>query len=676
MKFNQRRAILLILTLLALSVLIPSGVFAQDATPEATPNATAEIATTPEVTPEAAAATPEVSPATGTRVSGSGIVAGIFDALVASGGVDGDFTRDIIGTNQGLQRFCAGQTDIALSTRPLSLAEESICTSSGIEFVEVLLGTDALAFVIHPGLTQPTCLTQSDLNTIFATSAANTVTNWSEITPDALGGVGMTVVVPPETAPAYVALDALVAGDGLRRDAVTADSYAAVIERVAQTPGAIGVVGLGAVSGDFSAQASGVRVLELNNPETNACFVPSAASVESATYATGSRLFMLVRSTALGAPGVTALVEYALSPEGRAAVLAAGFAPVTETALAAVTDPTATGRRFSRDLLAFQLDPIAAGSVLVAGSPELSDFVTEFNAALNAESPSLTVTANMQGDTAALRQFCNGELDVLLITSALSDETRANCAANDIVPVELDLGSRAVVVLTSGDGLECLTLAQLTAAVSAQPADVLPQTWDAIDETLPQLPIILVAPDYGAYITDLLLLEASGSSLPRREAAETSDDIRYRATAVGNAEGVITYMTWSDYELVLAAGITPRLASIDSGTGCVAPTLETIADGSYGLSRTFRVVARQTSLDIPGVQNFVFYLYSDAVLAVLENNHFVGLTFEGQRAVRQQLETIFEEARAAAEIAASATPEVTPEAGADAGAEATPEATP
>lgn len=54
------------------------------------------------------------------------------------------------GTGAGFQRFCAGETTIQNASRPILPDEESSCTSSGVDWVEVQIALDGIAVFVHP----------------------------------------------------------------------------------------------------------------------------------------------------------------------------------------------------------------------------------------------------------------------------------------------------------------------------------------------------------------------------------------------------------------------------------------------------------------------------------------------------------------------------------------------
>src|SRR5690606_35953850 len=130
------------------------------------------------------------------------------------------------------------------------------------------------------------------------------------------------------------------------------------------------------------------------------------------------------------------------------------------------------------------------------------------------------------------------------------------CENNTVSPISFDLGGQAVVLVANAtpdeatedaaslaDYPACLTQEQVLNIWRSAPAA--PETWQAVDPSFPATDLILVAPTLGFVdYTDILLSTGSGAAQPIREdLAETRDDPRYRAAAVANVRGGLTYMS-------------------------------------------------------------------------------------------------------------------------------------
>jgi hypothetical protein len=135
---------------------------------------------------------------------------------------------------------------------------------------------------------------------------------------------------------------------------------------------------------------------------------------------------------------------------------------------------------------------------------------------------------------------------------------------------------------------------------------------------------------------------------------------------------------------------------VDAGNGCVAPSAETIADGSYPLSYSVNYYFNQTSLTDPAVRVFLWQFFSNTVLDQLAGSSLVGLDIDALRTtLRDEVFTMLEaldvpvvteeptpaateepEVSATEEVAPVATEEVTPVATEEVAPAATEEATP
>jgi hypothetical protein len=137
----------------------------------------------------------------------------------------------------------------------------------------------------------------------------------------------------------------------------------------------------------------------------------------------------------------------------------------------------------------------------------------------------------------------------------------------------------------------------------------------------------------------------------------------YRAAAVANVEGALTYMSWNEYQQVLENNQERiQLVGVDAGSGCVTPSIETINDGSYVLTNDLNIVVSQTGLQNNLVQSLLWFIFSDANYSLIEGAGIVGVSFGELPAVRDALQTAFNEAAAVPEATGTEEPGATAEA--------------
>lgn len=585
---------------------------------------------------------------------GSGLITPVLEAAAASAGTP--LSIEVTGSQRGLEAFCQGEADLAAASRSLNESESVTCASLGVEFLELLLGYQIAAFIAPPDSTFAQCLTNDQLHTLFAPSSSGLILDWSQVNPE--NAPAPITIVLPDSGVLPDLLDRLVTGDGLRTDTMRAGADT-VIQEVTATSNSIGLIDLPAAL----AAGDAVRILELNTSPAG-CTPPSAAAVDTGTYSAALPLYVYVNASALQKAGVSELLNAVFSNAIWADPSAATFTQPPDTIAAANRDTIATGRTgrvFSAEENAFVIPAGVSGTVNVAGSAIAADFFNASTSALTSQHPGITVTTAINGQTAGVRRLCNGEVDLALAFSDLTDEQAENCAANNISLFTLELGRRTVVLVANAASpyLQCLTVPQIVTVFSAESAGTI-TTWSQVDPAFPETPLTLFTPQPGSVLTDLLML-AGGSTLPARIDTQLNDDAAYRAAATANVEGGLAVLSWTEYQDILTRGqqnIMP--VSVDNGSGCVEPAFATIVDGSYALSRPARLLVNTASLTRPEVQSTLWYLISDENFPQFAEAELIGVTFESLSDLRAGLQAAFTAAAASA-LTPEATPEVTPE---------------
>lgn len=596
-------------------------------------------------------------------VVGSGIVSPIFDALTQASNVTVDVSSEVTGTRIGFERLCQGTTDVATSNRAISATENSNCTNNNVDYTELLIAQNIVAFIAAADAPFAQCLTRNELNTVFAPSAQTA--NWNVVNA-ANADTALSVVAPAATSATYAVLDSVVEGDGIRTDATIVENEADVVTAVTQNTGAIGVVSLPIAT----TAGSSIKILQLNANDSFGCTSPSGESVQQRTYSAASPLYIYVNRASLSKAGLTELLAYMISPEAATVIndggLVAPTAPISEANKVAL-DGTGNTRPFSEATTAFQIPLDVSGTVTIAGAASASDYLKNLSAVLTSQYTTLTPDTKLSGQFAGIRRMCNGEIDIVAVNAPLDTDQTAACEANNIQTITIELGKQAVVLVSNAasDYLTCLTTAQLTTTWDAASADTI-TNWNQVDSSFADVPMTLFAPTEGSSQTDILLERASGKPITGRNDIELRDDVLFRAAATANVEGALTYMSWGDYQKVLANNQERiQLVGVDAGSGCVVPSEATISDGTYPLIRNTQLLVKTASLTNPAVQSFLWFLASDNNYGQFEDVGLIGVNFGSLPALRQTLQKAFLDAAATAQTAAEATPEATSEATAE-----------
>lgn len=616
------------------------------------------------------------------EVAGSGIVAPLVEALAQASDSSDTITTNITGTDAGFEAFCQNQSGATGAARAITTDEEAVCVENGVTFNEYLIGHNVVAAVTHPDLEFAVCLDLTALEEFMAPSATGVVNDWTDLdivdveTPEA---TPLSVYLPPANTLTYATIDDAIDGFGLRSDANIQDSDTAILDAVAETPGAIGFVSLAAAS-----QRDDINILQISASLEAGCREPAAENIENLSYPLGDRLFLYVNTNVVENSTIEPLLSFLADQASASVVTEQGFTPPTETAYTtnqALTTGEEEGRQFSLEAITFEIPPGLTGSIAISGGAHLNQYLSGITSQFGSTYSGVTFDLQTDGEPGGQRRLCNGEIDLLAAYGELPDDVAENCAANNIEPVTFDLGAQGVVLVTSSDTpyLECLTRDQLQTVWSASASADEPVTqWSQVDDSFPDDEMFLFTPSAGSAMTDILLTPTEGPvNILRDNVTESGRDPLYRAAAVANATGTLTYMSWQDYQNVLETGQENiQLVAVDDGNGCITPEAENITDGTYPLSEQATLIAAQSSLVRPEVQSLLWFMFSDVNFSAYQNTDFFGLTAEQLPEIRADLQTTFADAQAAElEVGPEATAEPGSEATAEPDSEVTPEAT-
>lgn len=92
-------------------------------------------------------------------------------------------TVGISGTGGGFKKFCRGETDVQNASRPILENEMEACKQAGVEYIELPIAFDALTVVINPKNTFIDKLTVTELKTMWAPEAQQTIKTWKQVNP-------------------------------------------------------------------------------------------------------------------------------------------------------------------------------------------------------------------------------------------------------------------------------------------------------------------------------------------------------------------------------------------------------------------------------------------------------------------------------------------------------------
>jgi phosphate transport system substrate-binding protein len=276
---------------------------------------------------------------------------------------------------------------------------------------------------------------------------------------------------------------------------------------------------------------------------------------------------------------------------------------------------------------------LEGGTVFVTGSSTVEPIsirVGELASELSGGDLQVTVEGPGTGDGFA--KFCAGEADIADASRPIRDEEAATCADNGIELVELEVAIDGLTVATSpaNDAVTCLDVPALYALLGPESegfgdwsdADDLATEVGSASGPFPDAPLAIFGPgeESGTYDS---FVEFAIADLAEERGQDEFTRADYSSSANDNLivegiENADTSLGWVGFAYYVAEQDRMRAIEIDGGDGCVAPTTQTISDGSYPFSRSLYIYVSTAVLESnPAVESFVdLYLSDDGLAAV------------------------------------------------------------
>jgi len=265
------------------------------------------------------------------QVSGTVVIDGSSTVYPISEAMAEDFMAEnpdarvsvgVSGSGGGFSKFCAGETDISNASRAIKPEEIEACAAEGIEYIEVLVGTDALAVVVNPDNTWLNNITLEELQTLWEPAAEGTITRWNQVNaswpnePIALYGPGTDSGTFD-----YFTEEVMGESGASRADYTASEDDNILVLGVSRDENAIGYFGL-------------AYYLENQDVLRNVSIEGVPASFETGkdgTYPLARPLYIYISKEALQRPEVDAFVEYYITTARDTEIVTeVGYIPVTD----------------------------------------------------------------------------------------------------------------------------------------------------------------------------------------------------------------------------------------------------------------------------------------------------------------------------------------------------------
>jgi phosphate transport system substrate-binding protein len=295
------------------------------------------------------------------------------------------------------------------------------------------------------------------------------------------------------------------------------------------------------------------------------------------------------------------------------------------------------------------------GSIFISGSSTVEPISSLVAELFVEENPDVEITVEGPGTGDGFELFCNGETDISDASRPIEEDEIAACEENGIEYTELEVALDGISVLTSpnNSAVTCLNNADLYALVGPESEGF--ESWadaNGLGEEVggsatpyPDAPLDVTAPGEESGTYDAFI-ELSGipaiaeeRGLPEEQWETTRPD--YQASGNDNViidglAGSDSSFGWVGFSFYEQNQDVVKAIEIDGGEGCVAPSFESISDGSYPLSRSlFIYVNNAKAAESEALQGYVdFYLSDTGIQTAVEEVAYVVLPSDRIEATR------------------------------------------
>lgn len=288
-----------------------------------------------------------------------------------------------------------------------------------------------------------------------------------------------------------------------------------------------------------------------------------------------------------------------------------------------------------------------AAGIFISGSSTVEPISAANAEKFSSLNPDLAIKVEGPGTGDGFEIFCSGESDISDASRPIKPEEIAKCEQNGIEFIELKVAIDGLSVVTSPENefIDCLSFLDLYALIGpesigfdqwsdanrlARKLRPLEDEFGDLHAPYPDERLRVTAPGeesgtFDSFVEIVLepIAEERGeepTTRPDYQASPNDNVIVEGISGSDTALGWLGFSFFSDHRARL------KPIAIDAGDGCVEPTVETIADGSFPIARPlFIYVNRQRAERNEDLAAFVDFYLSEEGLETVEEVGYVQL---------------------------------------------------
>ncbi len=272
------------------------------------------------------------------------------------------------------------------------------------------------------------------------------------------------------------------------------------------------------------------------------------------------------------------------------------------------------------------------GNITADGSSTVGPYAIAAAEGFRKRNPAARITVGISGTGGGFERFCRGETDLSNASRPMKNSEAILCRDAGVKWVAFTVANDglSVVVNRQNTWVDCLTTAELKAIWNTGSKV---NNWKDIRSSFPDVPLKLFGPGTDSGTFDFFTEKINGKARASRSDYLATEDDNVIVNGVTGERGGMGYFGFSYYEENAAK---LKLVKVDGGTGCIAPSIRTVQNGTYRpLSRPLFIYAKRSSFRRPVVAGYFGYIFNNE-RTIARRSGFIALTDRQLRKARYQ----------------------------------------
>lgn len=290
-------------------------------------------------------------------------------------------------------------------------------------------------------------------------------------------------------------------------------------------------------------------------------------------------------------------------------------------------------------------DSGVSGSLTVTGSSTVEPITNLAAQAFSQANPDVAFSVSGPGSGDGHKAACAGDVPIWNSSRQIKDSEVECLTDAGIEFIELRVGIDGISVITSAenDAIECLNFEDLYSLVGVEATGF--TSWDAANDLnadlggtgpFPEADLEIFAPGEESGTFDSFIeIALEGVWEERVESGDADENFAvrpdYNASANDNViiDGIAGNqfsLGWVGFAFADENRDRVKLIEVDGGSGCTAPTPETIASAEFPISRFLYTYVDAAQADDPAVQAFVDFMLGDEGQPLVVEAGYVNLS--------------------------------------------------